>query len=70
MALQYKLEGNILEVKETLMSFHDTRVSYWYYDIDKWLVSRFGKRGEAPVQPMDQSAIEWVKKHYLPKVGR
>lgn len=70
MALQYKLEGNILEVKETLMSFHETRVSYCYYDIDKWLVSRFGKRGEVPVHPMAPSAIEWVKKHYLPKVGR
>lgn len=68
MALSYKLEGDILEVKQALMSFHKTEVSYWYYDIKRWLVSSFGKQGDRPDRVMRPEQIEWVRKHYLPHV--
>lgn len=68
MALQFRLEGDILEVTETLMSFHNTRVSYWYYDIKRWLVSSFGKQGDRPDRVMCSGQIEWVRKYYLPHV--
>lgn len=69
MALEFKLTGTVLEIKETLHSFFDTKVSYWYYDIQAWTRSLHGKKGDAPVQPCTDSCIAWVRKHYLPHVG-
>lgn len=31
------IANNIIEVKETLMSFHKDKISYFYYDISKWI---------------------------------
>jgi len=31
------IADDIIEVKESIMSFHDTRVSYFYYDITNWI---------------------------------
>lgn len=68
MALSFKLNGNVLEVQEKLVSYNSTRIQYWYYDIKDWLVSSNGKQGETPTRPMMQSSIDWVKKYYIPKV--
>lgn len=67
--LSYELNGDILCVKETLMSFKETKVSYWYYDTKNWLKNANGKKNEALTLQMDQSSIDWVKKYYFPKVG-
>lgn len=69
MALEFKLTGNILEVKETLMSVFDTKVSYWYYDIDKWMVSSHGKKDDKPDRHCTDSCIALVRAYYLPRVG-
>jgi len=67
--LSFKLHGNILEVIETLPSWRATKVTYWYYDINTWRVSSTGKQGSPIDRDMTQSAIDWVIKHYFPKVG-
>jgi hypothetical protein len=67
--LSFKLDGDILEVKEIIMSFTTTETSYFYYDIKNWLVSCHGKKDDKPTRPCTQSGIDWVKKYYLPKVG-
>jgi hypothetical protein len=67
--LSFKLEGDILEVKEVSMSWNKTNISYWYYDIVNWLDNANGKK-----EPLDRKVcpaqIEWVKKYYLPKVNK
>lgn len=70
MSLQFKLEGDILEVKETICGFHNTKVSFWYYDIANWMKSSHGKQGDRPDRQMTHDDISWVKRHYLPKVGK
>jgi hypothetical protein len=65
--LSFSMEGRILEVKETLMSFHDTKVTYFYYDTEHWMVSSHGKKGDRPDCTMTPESIAWVKDHYLPK---
>ncbi|KWU26316.1 hypothetical protein [Burkholderia cenocepacia] len=65
--LECNLNGTVLEVKEALMSFTDTKVSYWYYDIHTWLRSLTGKPHDMPSQPMSPEEIEWVRTYYLPK---
>ena len=67
--LSFKLDGDILEVREDAMSFFQTRTLYFYYDIKNWLVSSYGKKDDKPDHPCTQSGIDWVKKWYLPKVG-
>ena len=66
--LAYKLEGDILEVKEALMSFTSTKVSYWYYDIKNWRKSSHGKANDPCDRVMSASDIAWVEKYYIPKV--
>lgn len=68
MALSYNLKGDILEVKETLMSFTSTEVSYWYYDIKNWKKSSHGKINDPCDRNMNRSDIIWVSKYYIPKV--
>ncbi len=69
MALSFKLTGKVLEVREDLHSFHKTTTSFWYYDIELWLSSLHGKKGDTPEKPMNEADIAWVKKYYLPMVG-
>jgi hypothetical protein len=66
--LDFKLNGNILEVKETIYGSVD-RISYWYYDIEKWVVSTTGKKDETPSIPMTKNSVWWCKRYHLPKVG-
>lgn len=70
MALRIRLEGDILEVKSTIIGWKTTVIQYWYYDIRNWTVSSHGKKGDKPDRPMDEGQIAWVQKHYLPKVGK
>ena len=65
--LEFKLDGNILEVKETILSWTEDRVSYWHYDIVNWMDNANGKR-EPLDRKMSQVSIDWVRKYYLPKV--
>lgn len=69
--LSFKMVSeNVLEVKETIMSFTKDKVSYWYYDIKNWKKSMFGTEGEIPSVPMSAAGIDWVKKYYLQKVTK
>lgn len=70
MALELRLEGDILEIKETICGWTGTRISFWYCDIRNWVVSSHGKKGDKPDRPMTDGQIAWVKRHYLPKIGK
>lgn len=69
MALRIKLEGDILEVVESIHSFHDTQKTYWYYNVREWRRSITGKEGADVKVPMTAREIQWVKDHYLPKAS-
>lgn len=66
MSLEFKLTGDVLEVKETLPGIAGTRVKYWYYDLRTWMKSSNGKQGDIPDRIMDEAGIRWVKDYYLP----
>lgn len=66
--LTFKLTGNILEVKENLHGWSDTKYSYWYYDIVNWRQSSKGIENDQIDRDMLESSITWVKKYYFPKV--
>lgn len=68
MALEFKLSGDILEVKETIIGWFDAETRYWYYDIKNWMRSITGKKNAPLVQHCTDEAIAWVRKYYLPKV--
>lgn len=57
-----------LEVKETMMSWTNDRITYWYYDTEKWLKTRAGKEGDTPDQVCTKADIDWATRHYLPKL--
>jgi hypothetical protein len=67
--LEFKLIGSDLTVIERLHSFTETRTSFWYYNIDTWCKNRNGKENEPIDLECDQRNIDWVKKHYFPRVG-
>ena len=67
--LSFKLNGDILEVRQDIHSWTKTETNYFYYDIKNWLVSGYGKKDDKPARPCTPSKIDWVKKWYLPKVG-
>ncbi len=69
MSLVITIQDNILTVIEYRYTFKGTQTRYWYYDIEKWLVSSHGREGDKPDRTMTPSDIEWVQKHYLPKVS-
>ena len=66
--LSFQMNGDILEVKETLFSFVDTKVSYWYYNIKLWTQSSHGKKDDPCDRSMSEEAKAWVITYYLPKV--
>lgn len=70
--LEFKLQNNILEIKETLMGASRDKVGFTYYCLKTWTVCSNGKpqpfeRGSL-WPPVDNGGIEWVIKYYLPKV--
>ena len=70
MALERILVGDILHVAESIFSFHDTKSTYWQYDVKRWLRSRTGRAGDPPTDPMDEASIKWCKEVHLPKAVR
>lgn len=68
MALSFKLEGDVLEVTETIFACGEVATNYWYYNIKTWVKSSYGDRGDVPDRVMSQADIDWVRKYYLPKV--
>lgn len=69
MALKFNRTGNILHVIETTHSLIKTQVRHWYYDVQNWRCSSHGREGDEIDRDMHPEAIEWVEKHYLPKVA-
>lgn len=64
---QFVNNGPIIEVTQVTMSFSSTRITYWYYDTEKWTRSLLGKKNDRPIQPMTDQEIDWARAHYLPK---
>lgn len=67
--LEFKLDGNILRVIESIHSFKDTKKRYWYYDILNWKKNRNGHENEVIDLECDSYTQYWVKKYYFSKVG-
>lgn len=63
--LTFKLVGDILEVEELILTFTETKKNIVQYNIRNWEA----RVNNEPFQPMTEGSIQWVKKHYLPKVG-
>lgn len=60
-------QTKILTVKETIMSFTESKSTYWYYDIKNWKKSYTGNKDDIRMIPMLKEAIEWCKTYYIPK---
>lgn len=61
-------DQEIYIVKEVIHSFRDTKITKWYYDMDKLLIS------EDPNFPtgmltrkLSEEQIKWFNDYYLPK---
>ena len=67
--LDLKLTGAILTIIESTHTFNKTDKRFWYYNIETWYKNRNGKEHEPIDLECDQNCINWVKKHYFPKVG-
>ena len=63
--LRIKRNGDVVEVIETVMGWDRTDISYWYYNVKKWMKSATGKKNAPMTTVMDQGSIDWVKKHYI-----
>jgi hypothetical protein len=68
MALSFKLEGDVLEIHQTILTWNKTHHQFWYYNIRTWMVSSHGRKGDTPDRPMTRLDIDWVKEHYLSKL--
>ena len=66
MSLEFKLEGDILEVIETVTTFHHTKKFSWFYRVSDWT---YREQDQTEFQPMSEGQRAWVEKYYLPKVG-
>lgn len=67
MALDIKwiIPNQLLEVKETLIGWHDTKVQVVHYD----LVAKTSQVIGSKVYPMTDRVMEWVQKYYVPKAN-
>ena len=65
--LTITLKGNVLHVREDIMSFHDTKSSHWYYDTKLHLRSLHGREGDVPIQHMTDHEVTWMERHHLPR---
>ena len=59
---------NIIEVCEVLHSFHNTKKTWWYYDMKNRMVNCMGKKNEVPNRKMSDSQYQWALNHYASKV--
>ena len=64
----YDRDKGIIEVVEVIHSFVDSKITYWYYDINNWMKSNTGKKDADINMKMDGGSIDWVRKYYLPKL--
>ena len=67
--LAFNLDGDVLEVCETMFSATTTTRRYFYYNLRTKMVSSHGRKGDVPDRQMDAGQETWVRIHYLPKVG-
>lgn len=64
------LTDTLLEVKESLMGFNRTKVTFWYYDLVRNLVSSTGKEGSSPDRMMSPQQRDWLTRHTIPLAHR
>lgn len=60
------LTPTLLELQDHQLSFVDTKVKFWYFDLEKRLVSSHGREGDTPDRPMGDERWSWVQEHYIP----
>ena len=67
MALDIKwiIPNQLLEVKETIIGWHDTQITYSQYDLVAKTKQVIGSR----VYPMSDRDMKWVQKYYVPKAN-
>ena len=67
MALDIKwiIPNQLLEVKETIIGWHDTSVKIVHHD----LVAKTSQVLGSKVYPMSERDMEWVQKYYVPKAN-
>lgn len=63
--LVFLLNGDILQARETMYSFFGAETKLVEYNIKTWESRVYPN----PFRPMTESAINYVKKYYLPKIG-
>lgn len=68
MPLYISEKKGVMEVREEIFSFRDTKTSWFYYDMQNRMMSIHGRQGDKPDRPMDQSSYDWAVKHYVPKI--
>ena len=66
MALFVSMKEGVLVVRDELLSFDGTQVSWWYHDLENRTSSSDGKEGGELDRPMDDDAYAWIAMHYLP----
>lgn len=69
MALDISLDGNVLHIVESRLSFDKTEIRHWYKDILNWRQSSCGRKGGPIDRDMTPESIAWTKQYHLPKVG-
>lgn len=69
MALFISEKNGIIEVREEIHSFKDTKRSWSYYDLSNNLTSSHGKQGDALDRPLDAQMKAWAQQHYVPRIA-
>lgn len=69
MALFISEKDGVIEVRAELYSFTETEISWFYYDLQKRLVSSNGRQGDVPDRLMDDASYDWAVKYYVPKIS-
>lgn len=64
-----RISESLIEVRSEMIAATITTVNFFYYNTVEWTRSLLGKQGDTEnMIPMSNPEIQWVLKHYLPKV--
>lgn len=68
MPYKCEIEGDILIVEETLMSWRGSKTNVFFFDIVNWKRRHYRDMESIYDHPLTESQIQWIKNHYIPKV--
>lgn len=60
-------DGSVLCVLEITHGWHDTKRSWWYYDLGTGMQSSTGKKGAVLDRQMTEPTRAWVQQYYVHK---